>query len=177
MNLLRFHPSLPLVRLHAWVLQIALMVLVGTACAQPAPTVVAPLNPVVSPTATFVQPTATPEHLAATPTPSGCLASEQADLVWPSLKEVQPQTIQPGGELTVIGYGGYVRCGSGGYNESARSFQLYFDDQPVSSMTCYVNRCEGKLVVPDEAAVGTHVISVEGESSLDLQVTLDPAAG
>jgi hypothetical protein len=73
----------------------------------------------------------------------------------------------------VVGSGGYVQCGSGAYNESARTFQLLFGGEPAGSIVCYVNRCEGTLVTPITATAGTHVIAVEGGSSITLEVTLD----
>ena len=75
----------------------------------------------------------------------------------------------PGGTIKVVGSGGYLRCGQG-YNESAQSFELYFDDQPIGSIVCYVNHCEVTLEIPANAASGVHTISVEGGSGINIQV-------
>jgi hypothetical protein len=57
-----------------------------------------------------------------------------------------------------------------GYLESARSFNLYFDGEPVASFGCYLGSCHGALIVPDGASPGAHQISVEGGASLVLTV-------
>jgi hypothetical protein len=144
------------------------LIALGAGCAPAAPTAVETRS-----TAIFQPATTTPPPATETMAPTGCLPSETADIVWPRLGEIQPPQIQPGGEVTVVGSGGYVQCGSGAYNESARSFQLFFGGQPASSIGCYVNRCEGKLVVPMTATAGTHVIAVEGGSTISLEVTID----
>lgn len=111
----------------------------------------------------------------ATPTPPpsdpGCPAGEPAEMVWPQLSEIQPPQSAPGSTVKVIGSGGYVRCGEAGYNESARSFQLFFNDQPAAEISCYVNHCETELTLPGDAPAGRHTISVEGGSSIDLEIT------
>ncbi len=70
----------------------------------------------------------------------------------------------------VVGNGGFLRDSCGGYNESARSFSLYFDGQLVGSIGCYVNRCQVKLMIPPDAAPGFHTISVEGGASIEVEV-------
>jgi hypothetical protein len=144
------------------------LILLEAGCAPAAPTAVE-----AQATAGAQPATGSPPPTTATPPPDGCLAADTAEMVWPRLGEVQPPHIQPGGEVTVLGSGGYVRCGSGAYNESARSFQLFLGGAPASSIGCYVNRCEGTLVVPMTATAGTHVIAVEGGSTISVEVTLD----
>ena len=90
--------------------------------------------------------------------------------VWPSLTKVEPSTASPGQEVRIEGHGGHteLRKADGtvaGYIESARSFPLYFDGQPVGSIGCYVNTCRGTVTVPKDALPGEHQISVEGGSS------------
>jgi hypothetical protein len=89
--------------------------------------------------------------------------------VWPQLDNAQPAQASPGTEIKVVGSGGYLRCGQG-YNESARSFELYFDGQPIGSIACYVKHCEVTLEIPADAASGVHTISVEGGSGVNIQV-------
>lgn len=125
-------------------------------------------------TSTPIGPTSTPMSPALTPTVADCLSSETAELIWLQLSHVEPTQMAPGGEIKVIGSGGYLRCEQGGYihrNESARPFQLYLDDQPVSTTVCYVNHCEVKFAVPSDMSPGTHIISVEGGSTITIQVT------
>lgn len=96
--------------------------------------------------------------------------------VWPELKEVQPAQAAPGDEIRIVAVGGYLHwqneCGSG-VDESARSFQIFVGDTPLGSMDCYVNHCEADLAVPGDLPPGTHTISVEGGSSLIIQIVGD----
>jgi len=110
---------------------------------------------------------------APSPSPTGTAsppASPAATVVWPTLTELQPAQTLPGERVRVIGSGGYLVDSQGGYNESYRTFTLYFDDEEVSAVGCYVNRCEGELIVPTSALSGTHQISTEGGSHLAVQV-------
>ena len=96
-------------------------------------------------------------------------------LVWPTLESLTPSAAAPGQQVVVIGDGGYVRL-NGGYNESARSFDLYFDGSRVGSIGCYVNRCEGRFTVPEDALPESHMITVEGGSGLSIQASPLPTA-
>ena len=121
-------------------------------------------------------PTATPIPPTLTPEPPGCTPASEVteEIVWPQLYEVQPDQVAPGGEVKIMASGGYVILDDGcqkGYNESHRTFQLDFDGEPVGSISCYVNHCEATLTVAADALPGTHTISVEGGSSIDIQVT------
>ncbi|GEM_PF-339291 len=101
--------------------------------------------------------------------------------VWPSLSKIDPSVAAPGEEVMVEGPGGHIelRTADGsviGYIESARSFDLYFDGEPIGPIGCYVNVCRGALIVPDGASPGSHQISVEGGSSQSLTVAEATAA-
>jgi hypothetical protein len=98
------------------------------------------------------------------------LCEGMAELVMPQIMEVQPAQVAAGDEVILIGSGGYLSCGAGGYVESARSFQLYLDGEPIGPMSCFVNHCEATLDVPESTTPGKHVISVEGGSSLEIDV-------
>jgi heat shock protein HslJ len=144
------------------------------------------LGPQLMPASPPVPPTATPLVLTATPipptlTPEGldCTSSrafptEDAEIVWPELIDIQPAQVTPGDKVEINAMGGYLywnnECGTR-WDESARTFQLYFDDTPVSSILCYVNYCETDLTVPGDVPSGTHTISVEGGSSLSIEVS------
>jgi formylglycine-generating enzyme required for sulfatase activity len=125
------------------------------------------------PTEAAVQPTDTPVMPMPTltqttePKPS---QSPVPTLVWPVLTEIQPAQAAPGKQVHLIGRGGYLSYPGGGYDESYRTFELYFDGEPVGSIGCYVNHCEGDLAVPVDASPGTYEVSVEGDSRLSLQV-------
>jgi hypothetical protein len=99
--------------------------------------------------------------------------TEEAQLIWPTLRQVQPAHAAPGAEVEIRGTGGFLdwnnECGEF-RNESARDFQLYYDDEPVGSITCYAHTCLANLTIPADAAPGTHTISVEGGSSIDMQI-------
>jgi hypothetical protein len=161
---------------------LALSLLIA-ACSQARPTpvfVTATPTPVI-PSSTPAQPTPTltPTPVVPTLTPMPVpptLTSDLPDyasgeLVSPVLHHVEPAQAAPGDEITVIGSGGYVRDNCGGYDESARDFELYFDDQPVGSIGCYVNHCQASLTIPANAAPGSHCISVaEPGCDIDLQI-------
>jgi hypothetical protein len=94
----------------------------------------------------------------------------------PVLVEIDPDEASPGEEVKVLGSGGYTLWHNGcveGINESARDFELYFDDELVGSINCMVNHCEVDFTIPLEAFPGNHTISLEGGSSLDFLVSGD----
>ena len=127
-------------------------------------------------------PTAVPAASAtATPTAAGRATrtaspakAATATVVWPTLQEVSPARPMPGQQVRVSGSGGYLREPSGAYNESNRTFALTFDGQPIGTIACYANRCEGSVLIPAQAAPGAHQLSVEGGSSLAVQVVTGP---
>lgn len=91
-------------------------------------------------------------------------------IVWPMLESLQPAQTAPGYEVLVTGYGGYLFYPPGWYDESYRTFELYFDDQSLSMIGCYVSYCQGDFIVPNDTTLGAHVISTEGGSTLALTV-------
>jgi hypothetical protein len=102
-------------------------------------------------------------------------------MVWPSLSKIEPLVAAPGEEVKVEGLGGLTKLTTAdrtvtGYIESARSFALYFDGEPIGSLGCYVGACQGALTVPDGASPGSHQISVEGGASRSITVAEAPAA-
>ena len=103
--------------------------------------------------------------------------TEEAELIWPELREVQPDGVAPGDEVEILGVGGHLywdnECGEF-WLESARDFQLFFDGEPAGFITCYANMCVTSLIVSADALSGTHVISVEGGSSLSIKVSGKP---
>ena len=105
------------------------------------------------------QATATP---TSPPTPS-------AETVWPSLQTLEPATAASGQDVRVIGNGGYLRVDDG-YDESSRDFPLFFNDDSIGAVNCYVNHCEGTFTVPLGLASGTYEVRVEGGSRLSLEV-------
>jgi hypothetical protein len=90
-------------------------------------------------------------------------------MVWPTLRELQPDRAAPRQVVRVIGSGGYLQ-GSGGYNESLRAFGLTLAGQPAGRLSCYVNRCEGSFEVPAGLTPGTYAVATEGGSALTLTV-------
>jgi hypothetical protein len=107
---------------------------------------------------------------APSPAVSGCGEGEGTEVVWPRLNELQPDRAAPGGAIKVLGSGGYIRCGESGYNESARSFQLSFDQAPVAQLGCYVNHCQVEFTVPAGTTPGLHTLSVEGGSERSVEI-------
>jgi hypothetical protein len=109
-----------------------------------------------------------------TPTPlltdTATIPCEQT-LVAPTIMEIQPAEPMAGSEINVIGSGGYIQDTCGGYIETAREFKLYLDQEPIGDLSCYVNRCEGKLALPSTLTVGRHCLSVEaGTCQFEFQV-------
>jgi heat shock protein HslJ len=100
--------------------------------------------------------------------------SEEGELVWPTLHQIMPDRPAPGESVEVRGTGGHLywnnECGEL-RNESARDFQLFFDGQPAGSITCYAHTCLTDLTIPVDAAPGIHALSVEGGSSLEIEVS------
>lgn len=92
--------------------------------------------------------------------------------VLPTITEVQPEKISPGGKAKVIAKGGYFRDNCGGYDESARDYDLYVDDNPTAKLSCYVNHCEAELTVPITMAAGPHCLGVQkGTCQMKFEVT------
>ena len=115
-------------------------------------------------------PPASASHTAPAAASSACAAGQAALTVWPQLSSVGPQPVAPRAVVTIAASGGYVQCGAGSINELARSFRLDLDGAPVASLTCYVNHCEGRFVLPARTVAGTHKLAVEGGSELGLDV-------
>lgn len=101
-----------------------------------------------------------------TPTPlaTATLLCEQT-LIPPQIVEIQPARPMPGDEITVMGYGGHIEDTCGGFIEGSREFTFYLDGEPAGSLSCYINRCEGKFTLPDTASTGTHCLTA-GEAPL-----------
>ncbi len=91
--------------------------------------------------------------------------------VLPKIQEVQPAEIKTGSEVTVIASGGYLKDNCGGFIEGARDYKLYFDDEPIADLSCYVNHCEGKFVLPTSVTAGKHCMGVQkGSCQLEVDV-------
>ncbi len=80
-------------------------------------------------------------------------------MVLPVITGIQPSPVRPGSEITITGRGGYIQDSCGGYNESARSFNLYLDDEPVGDFQCYVNHCETKIKLASSITLAEHCLS------------------
>ncbi|HYO49899.1 MAG TPA: hypothetical protein VEW94_08605 [Chloroflexia bacterium] len=116
-------------------------------------------------------PTSAPKPSPApTATPPQPVPGPGGTIVWPKLEKLEPDRARPGVTVRVTGREGYLLLPGGGYDESYRTFTLYLDGRKISTIECYVNHCEGKFVVPDFASTGSHEVSVEGGSTLMLQI-------
>lgn len=102
-------------------------------------------------------PTVTPMLFAKTPH-----CAEKT--IHPTITDLQPSQVVPGSEITIIGTGGYVQDSCGGFNESARTFKLYLDDETVGDLLCYVNHCEAKIELADTVAAGLHCLSTQKDA-------------
>lgn len=81
--------------------------------------------------------------------------------ITPIITDIQPSQVSPGSEITIIGTGGYIQDSCGGFNESARTFKLYLDNESVGDLLCYVNHCEVKIDLADTIASGLHCLSTQ----------------
>ncbi len=122
------------------IMALCVVVLVLAACGRAAQTAAAPTLAV----------------FPGTPTPR-CVQEE----VLPTIERVQPPEIRAGTTVTVSARGGYFRDNCGGFNESARLYKLYFDDEPIADLSCYVNHCEAKFVLPASVTAGRHCLGLQ----------------
>ena len=135
---------------------------------EPSPAATDVAAPTSTSTSTYT-PAPTPTR-AATATPIRPIPGPGGTIVWPKLDKLEPDRARPGVAVRVTGTEGYLLLPGGGYDESYRTFILYLDGRKISTIECYINHCEGKFVVPDFASTGSHEVSVEGGSSLVLQI-------
>ena len=135
---------------------------------EPIPVTETPVKPGTDPTPTSTQ---TPDQPpTSTPTPGANQDSPKAEIVWPTLKTVDPELLPPGGTVKIEGHGGYLFTPPGYYNESSRSFEIFFDDEPVGSINCYANSCRGSVTLPEGAKPGEHALAVDGGSTLPVTI-------
>src|SRR5512143_3508489 len=105
------------------------------------------------------------------PFPAGAATNCVQEEVFPKITEVKPAQLMPGSEILLIASGGYIKDSCGGYNESARTYPVYLDDEPAGELQCYVNHCEGTFRLPARAGVGRHCLSVQkGTCQMELEV-------
>lgn len=110
-----------------------------------------------------------PSTAVPTPQPSECTPAD-VEVIWPHLQAVQPEETIPGAEIKIIANGGYeIECGDF-YNESHRLFAVYFDQDQVGMLSCMANYCEVMLSVPENLQPGTHIISTEGGSQIEIEI-------
>ena len=99
--------------------------------------------------------------------------STESQMIWPQLETVEPSAAAIGEEIVIVGNGGYLQFESEagiGYNESYRTFQLYLDGEEIGELKCFVNRCEGEIIIPSGLDPGEYELSVEGGSSIIINV-------
>ena len=135
------------------VVGVPLLVLVASACARATPT----------PTFTLT-PTQTP---AATPEPT--LTQACSKPVCPTLLWMDPDMAYPGWEVNVQAAGG-DREFPESYSWDFPKFEMFLDDMPVGTLTCSSIECNDFFQVPEDISIGTHLVSVEGGSTIELEV-------
>jgi hypothetical protein len=100
-------------------------------------------------------------------------ATERAQVRWPLLLPLEADTVSPGDEVEIQASGGFLQwdsaCGEL-IDESARGFEMFFDGEPAGNLSCYVNVCQAVLTIPPAVLPGVHTLSVEGGSSLQIEV-------
>lgn len=103
------------------------------------------------------------------PIPDGYQCDQEIILEWPVIDEVLPRPAIPGAQIEIAGHGGAIRCGNA-YNESSRDFDVYLDDEPVGTINCFVNHCEGSLDIPSDLESGTYSLRIGPNQEFALQV-------
>ena len=65
-----------------------------------------------------------------------------------------------------------MRDTCGGYNRKvADVYKIYLDNEPIADLPCYGNHCEGKFILSESIAVGSHCMGVQkGTCQMELQV-------
>jgi len=118
---------------------------------------------VVQPTSSLVPPTLdkSTQVSSMNPTPLVETPACTEKMVLPVITDIKPLPVVPGSEITVTGKGGYIQDSCGGINESARSFKLYLDNEPVGDLLCYVNHCETKINLAGSITLEEHCLSTQ----------------
>jgi hypothetical protein len=110
-----------------------------------------------------------PQPAVPTSPASECSPTE-VEIIWPQLQAVQPDKAVPGAEIKISASGGYtLECGSS-YNESHRLFALNINQEQAGMLSCMANHCEALLIVPENLQPGTHIISTEGDSQIEIEI-------
>ncbi|GAA5530161.1 hypothetical protein [Herpetosiphon gulosus] len=58
---------------------------------------------------------------------ANCPPNETEVIIWPTMQSVIPSAPYAGDGIVIRGFGGYIQCSGGLYNESARSFGVTYD--------------------------------------------------
>ena len=109
-----------------------------------------------------------PDDLVENATPTG-----EPQMIWPQLEIVDPSPALIGEKLTIVGRGGYLQIETEagiGYDESYRTFPMFLDREEFGELGCFVNRCEGEMIIPLDLEPGEYELSVEGGSSITIEV-------
>ena len=119
------------------------------------------------------------EPTSAPPSPAAATPSCEQVLILPQITEIQPAQPAPGSEIRVIAFGGHIEDTCGGFIEGSRDFALYLDNEPIGSLSCYINHCEGKFTLPENTSTGTHClfageISNAGQETCSFEFQVSP---
>lgn len=109
-------------------------------------------------------------------TPPPAERTEVVSMVWPEIDSIEPAPAAAGTIVRIEGHGGYLMRdaeGSTAYDESYRVFKLYFDDEEIGELGCYVNRCEGEFAIPSGTAPGVHTVSTDGGATVQIEIVAD----
>jgi hypothetical protein len=104
------------------------------------------------------RPVAQPPRLITFPGTSTPVCAREEIL--PKITDVRPEDVRPGSQVMVMASGGYFRDTCGAYDESARVYQLYIDDEPVADLMCYANHCQAEFMLAKTTTVGIHCMGV-----------------
>ena len=98
---------------------------------------------------------------------------KESRIVWPSLTNIEPDSITAGSTVTISGIDGYVIENDYEIANVSKSFEIILNGETAGSIICLEKICEGRFVVPTNVEIGDHVLSTEGGSELPIKVTLD----
>lgn len=145
-------------------LALGLMALILCACAiTPSPMASATTSVIPSLT---TSPTDDSPHF---PIPENYQCDQELVLEWPVIDQVVPSPASAGTRVEISGHGGAIRCGNA-YDESSRDFDVFLDDESVGSINCYVNHCEGSVILPENLEQGSHWLTIGPEEDFALEV-------
>jgi hypothetical protein len=112
-----------------------------------------------APNGSETEPPEDSQLVPAFPIPTDYQCDETLILDWPVIDSATPDPAGPGSTVELVGHGGVIRCGNA-YEESSRDFDVLLEGRRIGSINCYVNHCEGTILLPDDLDPGDYDLQV-----------------